>query len=347
MFKKNLATTKTNPLDEQLNSELIVHNMPVVAAASRPATGSTGGMNFQPGLAAPEPPRSNFKMVGALIMVGGLVVIAALVYFSYIFIIKPAAPSPAPAVGPAATAPAPLPATSSAPALVPPVAVTPPSQLATVTPSDLGLTASTSSSTAATSSPESNGSATSTSPMVYPDTDQDGLNNLEEAVLGTSATSSDTNNNGYPDLVEIMHDHNPIGTGPLSADANLATYTSATGTYSVIYPKDWPLEEVNDQTTVIFTAPDNSLIQISYQVDTNNADILTWYESLFPQATVSYSQVQNAATWDGIMGADNLNFYLADKAHKRILVFTYIPATPGAVAYPNIFKMMINSLVFK
>jgi hypothetical protein len=230
---------------------------------------------------------------------------------------------------------------TTAPAITAPVATT-----TDTTPAPVAVDlATTTATTTATSTLSTDNRASNISAPA--DTDGDGLNDLEEAVLGTSATSSDTNHNSYTDLVEVLNNHNPLGAGLLSADPNLATYADKTVGYTILYPKAWPTQSVNNDATIIFTAPDNSLIQVSMQSNTTQADILTWYEGLFPNVTVGYDQIQSTATWDGIMGADNLNFYLTDKKHANVLVVSYIPAVTGNITYPNIFKMMINSLVIK
>jgi hypothetical protein len=338
MFKRKQTITPPAAA-ENSEPEMIVHNMPAMNQASRSVSNqsaassatSSVGLNYDP-----APSRRNFKTVGLVIMAAGIIFIGALVYVSYIFIIKPAAQQTPAAVTPAASS-SQVVATATPVITMPVVATT--TDLATMTPEALNLATSTATSTDLTGL-----GATSTAQI---DSDSDGLNDLEEAVLGTSATSSDTNNNSYSDFIEVLNNHNPLGSGTLSADANLAIYTNKTIGYTVLYPKAWPQQSLNNDATIIFTAPDNSLLQISAQSNTNQADILTWYESINPNVTVSSDQVQSAATWDGLMSQDQQNFYLTDKKHQNVYEISYIPAVTGDIVYPSIFKMMINSLVIK
>jgi len=47
------------------------------------------------------------------------------------------------------------------------------------------------------------------------------------------------------------------------------------------------------------------------------------------------------------MGENGLNFYLTDKKKTNIFVVSYISATADRLAYPDIFQLLINSLLIK
>ena len=177
------------------------------------------------------------------------------------------------------------------------------------------------------------------------DSDRDGLNDNEEILLGTNANSSDSNGNSYSDLTEVNNNYNPAGSGRLIANSNLAKYTSSVIGYEILYPKSWTLKSLNNDATVIFTMPDDSLIQISVQDNPDHAGILSWYEDSFPGVTVAYDKLKSTDSWDGVMGEDNLNFYLTDKKHDNIFVISYIPAVGNYIAYPKVFELMINSFL--
>lgn len=329
---KNQAEEQEQMADSQLNQDLIVHNMPQSDVA-KPAVSSS--IRRSSGFSGVNEPKKNFKAVGLIIMAVGLVFIGVIVYLSYRFIISPATKNNV------------VPVTNNEVAVKPtttaeiPVTIATSSALATSVPETINLATT----TASTTDEQAKAGATETKPVI--DTDNDGLTDDEEALLGTSATSTDTNGNGYTDLVEINNNYNPAGAGRLNANSNLAIYTNKAIGYDILYPKSWVKQTVNDEATAIFTALDNSLVQVSVQDNSDKATILSWYENTFPDVTVSYDKLKSTDNWEGIWGEDHLNFYLTDKKHTNIYVVSYTPAEDGREIYSNIFKLMINSLKIK
>jgi len=338
--------------DESVHANLIVHNMPAAsrlssALATTPSAAKKKSSFSSARTMAPRPVKHNFQMVGILIIGGGVIFIALLFFLSYRYIILPAAKTP---VSPASSLNVPASvatssdestASSSDNSAVAPISLdnATTSALTSATATVLDLGTSTASTTDA--SILNQGAA----PLL--DSDNDGLNDEEEAVFGTNPNLADTNNNSFDDRTEILNNHNPLGSGALSADPYLKTYTSTAFGYSVLAPKDWLSKSINNDNTVLFNAPDNSLIQISLQDNTDKQSIQSWYADSFPDDAVTYARVKTTATWDGIMSSDGFNFYLTDKKHKNIYIVSYIPATDSRVAYPTVFQMMINSLVLK
>lgn len=318
----------------KVDQEIIIHNMPSQSRFS--ASGSLAAKPQVGSMGLGASPKRNFKAVGLLIIAGGLVVIGSLVYASYRFIVKPAMKTGAPDILVSTSQSPNQNRTATATTAVVPTATTP--IVTSTTPIeviDLNPAAS-------TSTPET---VSSLPPLL--DTDEDGLWDDEEAVLGTNASSTDTNGNSYQDLVEINNNYNPSGSGRLSANENLARYKDSVSGYELLYPKAWPTKSLNDETTVIFTAPDASLVQISVQDNADKQSILGWYEISFPDTVVTYDRLKNADGWEGVMGEDGRNFYLTDKKRQNIYVISYIPAVDDRIAYPNIFNLMINSFMVK
>ena len=334
---QNPKTATDSETAAQLNGDLIVHNMPSQAKLS--GSGGKARTPLSTSFASVAAPKHNFKSVGLIIIGGGFIFIAGLIYLSYHFIISPTAGQNITAAPVVTVAETNITSTGTPPTS--PVVVPDTTAVATLTPTILDLATTT-----ATTSDAAAGQTVSNLPPLV-DSDNDGLSDDEEAVLGTSASSSDSNGNSYPDLTEINNNYNPAAAGRLEANSNLAKYSNSTIGYEILYPKNWPIQSLNNDATVTFTLPDGSLIQISVQDNPDQAGILSWYENLFPEVTVAPAKLKSAATWDGVMGEDNLNFYLTDKKHDNIFVISYISAVDGRVAYPNIFKLMIDSLVLK
>lgn len=342
---------KNNTNDEELltkvNQDMIVRNMPSLARVSgsipQASTSSQSGELTQSNnLSSLAPAKHNFKMVGVLIIFGGLLLIGALVYLSYAYIIKPQAKKDtAPLVvqvpEKSSIVNAPRASTSTE------VLVATTSLVATVTPETLDIS---SSSDSIIMNEELTGKQNVNMPPLL-DTDSDGLNDQEEAVLGTNLSLVDSNGNTYSDLVEINNNYNPAATGKLSENINLAKYTNKIFGYEIIYPKDWLVNSLNQDSVITFTAPDDSIIQISAQENFDKQSILGWYDSSFADSTITYDKIKTTSSWDGIYSSDNLNFYLTDKKRSTVYVVSYVPAVDSYLAYPNIFALMINSLSLK
>ncbi len=341
---KNKKINNDQELITKVNQDLIVRNMPNLNRAGSLAPAFFDNQMMSDTLSSFNRPKHNFKMVGLVIIGGGLLLIGGLVYLSYIYIIKPQADK----------TPVVLVESESAKSIVDtikeiqattsePIIIATTSEVAIATTSELATTTASSS---LVMNEELSGKQNTDLPPLL-DSDADGLNDEEEAVLGTNAQLVDSNNNTYSDLTEINNSYDPAGQGKISGNVNLTVYVNKTIGYEIIYPKNWAPKSLNDDSTIVFTAPDDSIVQISVQDNTDRQSILGWYGNAFPDILVTYDKLKTVDDWDGIIGDDGLNFYLTDKKHKNIYVISYLPAVNERLVYPNIFKLMINSLVIK
>lgn len=293
-------------------------------------------------------------VVGAVIMVVGLAVLAAAVYLAYMFLINPQKKTPAPAVNnnppavepekPAVKTPTPsstekkensavtpaVPATSTAPAVVPPVV-------------------------AATSTPAA---ATSTVPAVVTPTEPisnaptgakviASLSGAEKALFGADSSKTDSDGDGFSDLAEVLALYNPTGTGKITDNPHIGVYQNAPAKQSVYYPKNWRMQKLENGDLLIFTAADNSLIQIISQPNTGKQSIKAWFNEQFPDAAITDANIYSHDGWQGIFQQDKEIFYLADNAGNRLYTISYVPAANNDVSFYNIFLMMINSFTVK
>jgi len=321
--------------------DFMVRNMPKPQALSGVSYQSAGQGIGDGRLRTVAPAAgNNFKKVGLVIISGGIIVVISLVYLSYLFIIKPSVKKPAVNTAPRSANNSPNLASATPPLMPEVVIATSAADLLTTGTSSDGVNG------LETTSP-----ATSSDLVVAPapiiDSDSDGLNDEEEAILGTNSNSLDSDGDTYNDLAEINNNYNPAGGGQLGAAANLGIYLSPVGGYQLLRPKNWPQEAIDDDNTIIFKAPDDSLIQISLQPNVDKQSILGWYGSAFPTSLITYDKLKNVDRWEGIAGDDGLNFYLTDQERQFIYVISYIPSDERRLAYPNIFQLMINSLQIK
>ena len=321
----------------KVNQELIVHNMPTSSSPKASPAAPISGSQF---LSA-KTNKNNHQTVGIIIVGLGIILVGALIYLSYRFIIKPVAEAPistSPIVNTQTPADeikttAPLVATSTASTTV--IMEIEPSVVDLINSSD-NLATSTASSTTETIIIE-------TPPLL--DSDADGLTDDEEAALGTNISLPDSDSDTYGDLSELGNGYNPSGPDKLTASSYLTRYQNQTGKYEMYYPATWTLKSLNNDYATLISAPDNSLMQISIQDNPNIQNISAWYSATFPEETVSGSRLQKGAGWEGVMGEDSLNFYLTDSDRENIYIISYIPALSDRLAYPNIFNMIINSFV--
>jgi hypothetical protein len=177
------------------------------------------------------------------------------------------------------------------------------------------------------------------------DSDSDGLNDQEELALGTDLYLPDTNGNGYGDLTEALNLYNPVGTGKIDANSNMAKFTSSNYKYSVYYPKKWTLEAVDKDANVIITAIDGSFVQIMTQNNDKKQKIKDWYQTEFNQA-VELNQLTKIAGLDVVRSTDGLFAYVVSKDLKYVYIFSYTLDEGQQPLFSNIFEVILKSLNF-
>jgi hypothetical protein len=203
--------------------------------------------------------------------------------------------------------------------------------------------------------PEASTSSTTTeenlslapAPDSLADSDQDGLNDLEEKLLGTNTNSVDTDGDGYGDYTELMNLYNPLGAGALSGNKNIATYQNATNGYSILYPANWLRSAVGGEDSIIFNSNDNHFVQIVVQANGKLESINSWYGAQFGSASFQTAQKVSFDNWSGLRNSENGAYYLADKGRNYIIAITYTPNADNKLVYKDIFEMMARSFSVK
>lgn len=177
--------------------------------------------------------------------------------------------------------------------------------------------------------------------QILEDSDGDLLNDEEELLLGSNINRADSDGDGHDDLTEVLNGYDPIGPGLLSENPNIRTYSSDILGISFLYPSAWQLRTVGDSLAI--TASDNSLFTVEIESNSAKQSILAWYaESVISDVPTS-DRIKYEENWEGVYSEDGLYFYLTDKARENIYTFSYQPSLTDRIAYPNLFKMMINS----
>ena len=337
MFKKNppapqpAGQTDKDEVSRRVNQDLVVRNMPGISQFEpvlRPL--KSGPSHYS------QPTKKNFKVVGLLIIVSGALVIGLLAFLSYRFIIRPSTQVIVERTETPSVQEETLSETVASSSEVALEAAVEPAETAT-SQVDVILGENEAASSSQTSVEEE---AMELPPLL--DSDQDGLYDPEEAWLGTNPNNQDSDGDSYPDAGEIKNGYNPAGPGKLADNAGLKAYSNTPFGYRTIAP-NWFEQSLNSGDTILFGAPDDSLIQVSVQDNADHLGILNWYSEAFPGTAVTYDKLKDADGWQGVWSEDKLNFYLTDSKRERLYVISYIAAVSGRLAYPTAFSIIIDN----
>jgi hypothetical protein len=183
------------------------------------------------------------------------------------------------------------------------------------------------------------------------DTDNDGLTDAEEIILGTKSSAADSDGDGYSDLAELNNFYDPAGPGKLEASPVWKKYFNPTYNYSLLQPASFVLKPLGGDYSVSFVAPDNQFFQIEVQPNTTRASIMDWYREQFGEPAdvtrlVEGKDTSGTPSWLGQRSADGLNFYLTDNKFSNIITLSYNVGLERIITYPNLFNVFIKSLQF-
>jgi len=297
-------------------------------------------------------------IVGIVIMIAGLLVLASAIYLAYIFLINPqtktkpsAKKIETPVVIKNTSTPAVVRATSTVATSTVATSTVATSTVATSTVATSTVATSTvATSTVATSTVATSTVATSTTGVVGAPTGAKIVSSLsvaEKSLFGADISKTDSDGDGFGDLAEVLNLYNPAGTGKITDNPYIGIYQNATDKYSVYYPKNWKTQNLENGASLIFTAADNSLIQIISEANINKQSIKDWYNVQFQDIPgimpATDANIYSRDGWQGIFQQDKEIFYLADTAGNRLYTISYVPVADDDTGFYNVFLMMINS----
>ena len=177
------------------------------------------------------------------------------------------------------------------------------------------------------------------------DTDNDGLSDDEEFVLGTKYNQIDSDGDTFGDLTEVENLYNPTGNGPITNDINMVKYENKAFSYSIVYPKSFGKSVLTDESSLVLSVDTNSFFQILVEENSNNLTIKDWYADRF-FTLVPDSNIISNNVWDGVYDSDGSALYLTDKKHKNVYTILY-NANTSQKPYINIFNTIIKSFTLK
>ncbi len=145
------------------------------------------------------------------------------------------------------------------------------------------------------------------------DADNDGLTTVEEALYGTAVDIPDTDEDGFPDGLEVSKAYNPSGFKPVKLldSGKVKAYLNPTYNYSVLNPLTWPaqaLDANNEQ--VIFSSDTGEFIEIIVEDNPLKLSVSDWYLGQSPG--VAAEDLKPANTKDnlaGILSPDGLSAF--------------------------------------
>jgi len=176
------------------------------------------------------------------------------------------------------------------------------------------------------------------------DSDNDGLNDIEEILLGCDSNLKDSDGDGYEDKSELFKMYNPSGKGKLIVNPNIKQYRNLTNNYSLYYLSSWSVNENKNDSIIFQIGEFDQFIQIIIQENIKNQTIEEWYKEQFSVSVIDNSQKVYKKAWTGIKNKDGLIVYLLSPLKDKIFILTYSVPEGGILNYQNIFEMMIKSL---
>ncbi|PIR13332.1 hypothetical protein COV49_02605 [Candidatus Falkowbacteria bacterium CG11_big_fil_rev_8_21_14_0_20_39_10] len=177
------------------------------------------------------------------------------------------------------------------------------------------------------------------------DTDNDGLSDREENLIGTDMNNSDSDNDGYGDLAELINLYNPAGTGKIIDNPNISRYENLGFNYSFYYPASWTKVSVGGEDSIMFQSVDGHFIQAIVQLNPGGDDIQDWYQRQFEDEFLAPERTINLDNWWGIKNQDGQTIYITDAKREYIFALSYIAGNREPTIYKNIFEMAVKSFV--
>ena len=177
------------------------------------------------------------------------------------------------------------------------------------------------------------------------DTDNDGLTDVEETLLGTDQNNADTDGDGYPDGKEVRSLYNPNGVNKLIDNDRIAFFDDVDLGISLLYPATWVKEISTDQKLITFRDNNNHMFQI-YILETDDS-LDNYYLKNFNVDKIAETARYTANGWSGIKTDNGLIIYIKAPDKNKIYVLEYNVAVDDVVEYKTIYQAMVNSFKIK
>lgn len=175
------------------------------------------------------------------------------------------------------------------------------------------------------------------------DSDNDGLYDEEEYLLGCDPDLPDTDGDGYNDGDELMNMYNPAGSGQIIVNQSIRKYSNKSYNYSLYYPGAWKVKTMGGDESVLFDIGNDQFVQIISQPSAGDK-LSDWYKDKFQVDSINKSQMAYKKGWSGIKSKDRTVYYLSHPESDYIFTVTYNLGVKTIDVYRNIFELMVKSM---
>ncbi|MBI5766064.1 hypothetical protein HZA71_02435 [Candidatus Falkowbacteria bacterium] len=189
-----------------------------------------------------------------------------------------------------------------------------------------------------------------TPPQISSDSDNDGLTDAEESVVGSSPIEQDSDKDGFIDGQELAKGYSP--TAPGGGDSGklpAASFITALSTnfikdnFKILFPKSWPATTIPATNQVVITTNTGEIIKISARDNNDHISATNWYLNNNPQASLSQLKGLAAGDLSGVFSPNGLAAYLADANKNQLYSFEYMMDANTQLRYPALFLMIIKN----
>ncbi|MDO8259934.1 MAG: hypothetical protein Q7T50_00360 [Candidatus Magasanikbacteria bacterium] len=181
-----------------------------------------------------------------------------------------------------------------------------------------------------------------------PDSDGDGLTDIEEAMINTIVNLRDSDSDSFDDLSEFLSLYNPAGTGSVITNPSVEKYVNIKNGYSLYYIKKMTVENVGgSEDSVMFKFYDGQMIQVVVAENPEKLSLEEWYKKQFGVSMVSSDQRVYKKGWTGIKSDDGLVVYLVSPASDKVYSLSYNISVDNILSRKNILGLMVNSFELK
>ena len=177
------------------------------------------------------------------------------------------------------------------------------------------------------------------------DSDEDGLTDAEELILKTDGSISDTDQDGYNDMLELQNLYNPTGFAPIKIIESglVQEYTNPLWEYRLYYPLSWNQAEVdNIGDRVLFSTISQQFIEVSVIKKQKDEAFTQWFGR--------YAQSENITNLIKQINRFDQSYYVRNDGlvayiytDEVVYVIVYKNDNDETIEYKNILSLMAQS----
>lgn len=212
--------------------------------------------------------------------------------------------------------------------------------------------------TPSTGSTSSSTSSTTTTPQAFTladqelasttDRDRDDLTDIEEALYGTTATSPDSDSDGFLDSRELLGLYSPAAANTTLLQSGLVlSYSDDDLGWSIFYPASWFPETLSSASNEVLFTPDTvegEFIEVLFEEKNAEETVVDWLTTTYPTLDENDLAETTVGDLEGVILPDGITHYL--DAGEYVIGITYNAGTKEAVAFKTTFQMMVNSFEY-